>query len=126
MLRLPRKLKKEYKKLLKISHQRELKITWTTVPLPDLDRNSKKDYYQELRQKAVDGNFVIITAKQQNRAYEALLAYEKNCIEKYDRPHGPSMTPPKGERMEDYAIMYNTTVKEMKNHWRAVEKELGQ
>lgn len=55
-------------------------------------------------------------------AFQALLAYEKNCIIKYDYPDNrPSKPPIKGDRMSDYAEKYGTTIEEMKNHWRGVE-----
>lgn len=59
------------------------------------------------------------------RAFQALLAYEKNCIAKYDYPDNrPSKPPIKGERMSDYAERYGTTIEEMKSHWRGVEYAL--
>ena len=61
----------------------------------------------------------------QERAFNAALAYEKNCIAKYDYiDNRPSRPPKKGERMEDFAFKYGTTVKEMKNQWRQVERAL--
>jgi hypothetical protein len=63
------------------------------------------------------------------RAFNAALAYEKNCIAKYDYPdwmNKPSKPPKKGERMEDYAAKYGTTIKEMKDQWRNVERALGE
>ena len=62
----------------------------------------------------------------QERAFNAALAYEKNCIAKYDYVDmRPSRPPKKGERMEDFACRYGTTVKEMKNQWRQVERALA-
>lgn len=64
----------------------------------------------------------------QERAFNALFFYEINCIEKYDVPGKPSKLPPKGERMEDFAMKYGTTVEKMKKMWPQVEfrlKELG-
>lgn len=61
------------------------------------------------------------------RAFEARLAYEKNCIAKYDYPdfmNKPSRPPKKGERIGDYAMRYGTTVKEMKDCLPAVERAL--
>jgi hypothetical protein len=50
------------------------------------------------------------------RAYQARLAYEKNCIAKYDYPdHRPSKPPIIGERMEDFACKFGTTIQEMKD-----------
>ncbi|MCK5017746.1 MAG: hypothetical protein KAS32_11845, partial [Candidatus Peribacteraceae bacterium] len=52
-------------------------------------------------------------------AFAAMLAYEMNCIAKYDYPDRmcrPSRCPVKGERMSDYAIRYGTTLFEMKEH----------
>lgn len=62
------------------------------------------------------------------RAFNARLAYEKNCIAKYDYPDWmmkPSKPPIKGERMEDYACRYGTTIKEMKDVLPAVERGLA-
>lgn len=62
----------------------------------------------------------------QERAFNAALAYEKNCIAKYDYiDNRPSRPPKKGERMEDFAFKYGTTVKEMKNQWWQVERALA-
>lgn len=62
------------------------------------------------------------------RAFEARLAYEKNCIAKYDYPDWmikPSRPPKKGERMSDFAMKYGTTIKEMKDVLPAVERALA-
>lgn len=51
------------------------------------------------------------------RAFKARLAYEKNCIAKYDYPDWmkkPSKPIPKGERMEDFAFKYGADLKEMR------------
>ena len=59
------------------------------------------------------------------RAFDALLAYEKNCILKYDYPDNrPSKPPKKGERMEDYARTFGVEIKDMKACWREVERAL--
>lgn len=61
------------------------------------------------------------------RAFEARLAYEKNCIAKYDYPNWmckPSRPSKKGETMLDYAIRFNTTVEEMKKCEREVDRFL--
>ena len=60
------------------------------------------------------------------RAFEARLAYEKNCIAKYDYPewNKPSRPPKKGETMRCFAIRYQTTIKEMKDCEMAVEHAL--
>lgn len=61
----------------------------------------------------------------QERAFNAALAYEKNCIAKYDYVDmRPSRPPKKGEKMEDFAFKYGTTKEEMKNQWRQVERVL--
>lgn len=72
--------------------------------------------------------FYMIPSKEQlekdKKAFEALLAYEKNCIAKYDYPDWmgkPSKPPIKGERMEDFAFKFGTTIEEMKLQWRLVE-----
>jgi len=62
------------------------------------------------------------------RAFNARLAYEKNCIDKYDYPDWmckPSKPPIKGERMIDFAIKYNTTIEEMKACELQVERALA-
>jgi hypothetical protein len=60
------------------------------------------------------------------RAFNARLAYEKNCIAKYDYlDNRPSKPPIKGERMKDYAIKYNTTIEEMKACELQVERALA-
>lgn len=57
------------------------------------------------------------------KAFNALLEYEINCQMKVDRPFElPSKTPKRGERMEDFACWHGTTVKKMKNSWKAVEE----
>ena len=61
------------------------------------------------------------------RAYNARIAYEKNCLLKYDFPHwmNKNSSPPKpGETMKDYAIKYKTTVREMKDCETAANKTL--
>jgi len=63
------------------------------------------------------------------RAFDALLAYEKNCILKYDYPDNspsrpPSRPPKKGEQMEDYARTFDVEIKDMKACWREVERAL--
>ena len=61
------------------------------------------------------------------RAFNARLAYEKNCIAKYDYPDWmikPSKPPIKGERMEDFADRFGTTIQEMKECTPAVERAL--
>ncbi|OWP76854.1 hypothetical protein [Flavobacterium oreochromis] len=59
------------------------------------------------------------------RAFEAALAYEKNCRAKYDRFNQQSLPIPKGEQMSDYARAFGVTVKEMKDYEFQVEKILG-
>ena len=64
--------------------------------------------------------------EKQERAYNALLAYEKNCL-KYEAKYiNPQMAKiPKGEHMSDFAMRYGTTIKEMKDQWRQVESALA-
>ena len=60
-------------------------------------------------------------------AFQARLAYEKNCIAKYDYPDWmikPSKPPKQGERMSDYAMRFGTTIEEMKECLPAVERAL--
>ncbi len=59
------------------------------------------------------------------KAFDAALAYEKNCGAKYDRYNQPSLPIPKGEQMSDFAAQYGTTVKEMKECEFQVEYVLG-
>lgn len=60
------------------------------------------------------------------RAFNARLAYEKNCIAKYDyQDNIPSKPPIKGERMEDFACRFGTTIQEMKECLPAVERALN-
>lgn len=56
------------------------------------------------------------------RAFDAMLSYEKNCMEKYDRGNIPI---PKGERMACFAMRYKTTVEEMKQQTIRVYSVLG-
>jgi hypothetical protein len=61
------------------------------------------------------------------RAFQARLAYEKNCIVKYDYPDWmmkPSLPPKQGEGMSDYAMRFGTTIEEMKECLPAVERAL--
>ena len=75
------------------------------------------EYYIQPTQEEIDKT---------ERAFQALLAYEKNCIAKYDSPDNrPSKPPIKGERMSDYAERYGTTIEEMKSHWKSVEYALA-
>ena len=62
------------------------------------------------------------------RAFEARLAYEKNCIDKYDYPDWMMKTsrpPKKGERMIDFAMRFNTTIEEMKACLPQVKRSLA-
>lgn len=64
--------------------------------------------------------------EKQERAYNALLAYEKNCLKHEAKYINPQMAKiPKGERMNDFAMRYGTTIKEMKHQWRQVESALA-
>ena len=63
--------------------------------------------------------------EKQGKAFQALLAYETNCRNKYDRENKPSLPPKKGETMLDFANKFETTVEEMKQCWREVEQELS-
>ncbi len=56
--------------------------------------------------------------------FEARLAYEENCIAKYDRTGRPSKPPIKGERMCDYAVRYGVSIQSMKDVLPRVEVEL--
>lgn len=60
------------------------------------------------------------------RAFQALLEYEKNCKAKYDYPdHRPSRPIPRGEWMIDFAVKHGTTIKEMKKYESEVDKILN-
>jgi len=59
-----------------------------------------------------------------SRAYDARLAYEENCLRKYDRVGKPSLPIPIGERLEDYALKYRTTPEAMRQILPTVEAEL--
>lgn len=64
--------------------------------------------------------------EKQERAFNALLAYERNCQKHEAKYIDPRMAKiPKGEHMSDFAMKYGTTVKEMKEHWRQVEHVLN-
>ena len=57
------------------------------------------------------------------KAVQAGYAYEKNCQLKYEFTSGrPSRHIPKGERLEDYAMMYGVSVKAVKDALREVER----
>jgi hypothetical protein len=64
------------------------------------------------------------TSEMQN-AYDAALAYEKNCRAKYDRFNMHSLPIPKGQQMSDFANQYGTTVEEMKKFECQIELYLG-
>lgn len=62
----------------------------------------------------------------QERAFQAALAYEKNCRKHESKYRHPQMAKiPKGESMYEFAMRYGTTVEEMKNQWRQVEYVLS-
>jgi len=64
--------------------------------------------------------------EKQERAFNAALAYEKNCLKHEAKCIDPRMAKiPKGEHMSDFAMRYGTTVKEMKDQWRQVESALA-
>lgn len=100
-----------------------MKNTDKKTPIPQCDKNAVisrssflNEYYSQPTQEEIN---------KIERAFQALLAYEKNCIAKYDYPDNrPSKPPIKGERMSDYAERYGTTIEEMKRHWRGVEYAL--
>ena len=50
---------------------------------------------------------------ERSNAFKARLEYERNCEAKYDRPGMPSLPPPAGERMQDYAEKYGCAFEEM-------------
>ena len=55
-------------------------------------------------------------------AFDALLAYELNCM-KYDKAGRPTALPA-GEGISDFAEMYGTTRAEMQSRWDDVERNL--
>jgi len=77
---------------------------------------TQKDFqeiYCEPSQEAIE---------KQQRAFNAMLAYERNCIQKYDRENLPSLPPKQGENMKDFAAKFDTTVEEMRRCEGEVEK----
>lgn len=71
--------------------------------------------------------FPVEHSDKYERAFNARLAYEKNCIAKYDYPdwmHKPSKPPIKGERMEDFARKFGTTIREMEDCEIQVDRAL--
>ena len=84
-------------------------------------------FRNELRNLLLDDPIANkVLREKSERAFQSLLAYEKNCIAKYDSPDNrPSKPPIKGERMSDYAERYGTTIEEMKSHWKSVEYALA-
>jgi hypothetical protein len=56
-----------------------------------------------------------------DNAFKAALEYEINCRLKYDKEHGPSISPKVGERMGDFAERYGTAIHKMKMYERQVE-----
>ena len=67
-----------------------------------------------------------LECKDRENAFNARMAYEKNCILKYDDPLGtrPSKTPPRGERMKDYAVRYGVSEQSMRDILPDVEKAI--
>jgi hypothetical protein len=76
---------------------------------------------QEEYEKLIYGDFI----DHNNNACLALFAYEENS-KQFDRQTAPGnpVFIPAGSRMSDFASRYGTTVKEMKEHWRCVEKSI--
>ena len=77
------------------------------------------DIYAKPSQESID---------KYERAFNAQLAYEKNYIAKYDYPDWmckPSKPPIKGERMADFAHRFGTTIQEMKDVQRQVDRALS-
>lgn len=73
--------------------------------------------------KAYLGEIDKETIEKQKRAFDAMLAYERNCILKYDYPDNrPSKQPIMGERMIDFACRFKTTIEEMKQCGGEVER----
>ena len=63
------------------------------------------------------------------RAFEAALAYERNCIAKYDYPdwmRKQSRPQAEGDSMSDYAERFGVTVRQMKDCEQEVEWVLKQ
>lgn len=74
------------------------------------------EYFGEITQESQD---------KYERAFNARLAYEKNCIAKYDYPDNRPSKPPKaGDTMLDYAFRFGTTIQEMKEVEQQVERFL--
>ena len=65
---------------------------------------------------------IDLVAEARDRAFVAMMAYEKNCILKYDRDNSPSRPIPKKDQQEAFAIKHRTTVKEMRECLPDVER----
>jgi hypothetical protein len=93
-----------------------------TLPLSRTADISRSSFFDEVNSKPSQESI-----DKYERAFQARLAYEKNCIAKYDFPDGmmmPSLPPKEGERMYDYAMRFGTTIEEMKECLPAVERAL--
>lgn len=98
-------------------------------PIPQSLKNAviSRSDLEEFRNLLLDDQIANkVLREKSERAFQSLLAYEKNCIAKYDSPDNrPGKPPIKGERMSDYAERYGTTIEEMKSHWKSVEYALA-
>jgi hypothetical protein len=87
--------------------------------------------FNRMNKSEFESKYLAITPtkesiEKQERAFNAMMAYEKNCIAKYDYPDNtPSKPIPRGERMEDFACKYGTTIKEMKACGLQVDRALA-
>jgi hypothetical protein len=91
------------------------------LPIHDVRSHFEYDEFESLYLQKPSAEMI----EKQERAYNALLAYEKNCIRHEVKYINPQMVKiPKGERMNDFAMRYGTTIKEMKEQWREVEYAL--
>lgn len=93
----------------------------------------KKDISLEAMRKEMENgrkwekiySFNEESANRVERAFNAALAYEKNCYLKYDDPFNrPGRPIPPGETMKDFASRFGTTVEEMKQQERQVDAEI--
>lgn len=59
--------------------------------------------------------------KEGDRAFQARRAYELNCWEKHERFSLSGHNPLKGERMEDYGVIFEVSIEEMREKESLVE-----
>lgn len=86
---------------------------------------NKKEFDRKRFEELCIGKWDDQNADSHQRAFNAALHYEMNCRAKYDFPDNrPSLPIPKGERIDDFARQYGTTVNEMKERGLMVDNIL--